>query len=324
MRRREFISLLSGSAISWPLAVHAQTATPIIGFFNGQTAANFQYLVAAFLRGLKEKGFVEGQNVTIEYVWANGRPDLLPELAGDLVSRRPTVIVATGGAHVAAIGATKIIPIVASFGGDPVKQGYVASLNHPGGNVTGAVVFSTDLEAKRLQLINEITPRETIIGYLFDPKIDDADLARQALEAAARTSGREVWIVQASADAELENAFATLAEAHVGGLVVASNPLFNNLRDHVLKLTEGLKVPAVYEIRQFVVGGGLMSYGASIPEIYRQIGNYAGRVLTGEQPSDLPVLQQAKFDMSINLRTAKALGIDVPTSILLRADEVIE
>ena len=324
MQRREFIRLLSGSAIGLPLAVHAQTATPIIGFFNGQTAANFQYLVAAFLRGLKEKGLVEAQNVTIEYVWANGHFDQLPELAAELVRRQPAVIVATGGAHVAAIGATKTIPIVATFGGDPVKQGFVASLNHPGGNVTGAVVFSTDLEEKRLQLIDEIAPRGTTIGYLFDPKVDDADLERQVLEAAARTAGREVRIVQASADAELENAFATLAEAHVGGLVVASNPLFNNLRDHVLKLTAGLKVPAVYEIRQFVVGGGLMSYGPSIPEIYRQVGNYAGRVLTGEKPSDLPVLQPAKFDMSINLRTAKALGIDVPTSILLRSDEVIE
>lgn len=228
MQRREFISLLSGSAIGWPLVVHAQSATPIIGFFNGQTAANFQYLVAAFLRGLKEKGFVDGQNVTIEYVWANGRPDQLPELASALVSRRPTMIVAAGGAHVAAIDATKTIPIVATFGGDPVKQGFVASLNHPGGNVTGAVVFSTDLEAKRLQLIDEIAPRGTTIGYLFDPKVDDADLARQALEAAAQTAGREVRIVRASADPELENAFVTLAEAHVGGLVVASNPLFNN------------------------------------------------------------------------------------------------
>lgn len=324
MQRRDFITLLGGTAMVWPVAVRAQTATPIIGFFNGQTAANFQYLVAAFLRGLKEKGFVEGQNVIIEYVWANGNFDQLPELAADLVRRQPAIIVATGGAIVAAIAATKNIPIVATFGGDPVKQGFVPSLNHPGGNVTGSIVFSSELEAKRLELINEIVPRGMTVGYLFDPNIEMADLERQALEVAARTAGREVRIVQASADAELENAFATLAEAHVGGLVVASNPLFNNLRDRVLKLTAGLKVPAVYEIRQFVVGGGLMSYGPSIPEIYRQVGNYAGRVLTGEKPSDLPVLQPTKFEMSINLRTAKALGIDVPTSILLRSDEVIE
>ena len=324
MQRRAFITLLSGAAVTWPSAARAQQAgMPVIGFINGQAAASFQYLVAGFQRGLNEQGFVEGQNVTIDYRWANGHLDLLPELVADLLRHQPAVIVATGGAHIAVI-AIKTIPIVASFGGDPVKQGYVASLNRPGGNVTGANVFSSDLEAKRLELINEIAPRGTVIGYLFDPNIDTADLERSALEAAARTVGREVRVAQASSDAELENAFATLAEAHVGGLVVASNPLFNNLRNHVLKLTAGLKAPAIYENREFVVGGGLMSYGSNIPEVYRQIGNYAGRVLKGEKAADLPVLQPAKFDMAINLRAAKALGIDVPTSILLRSDEVIE
>jgi len=323
--RREFIGVVGSTAIAWPFAAHAQQAAiPVIGFLNGQTAAAFTYLVAAFQHGLNEQGFVEGQNVKIEYRWANGHIDQAPELAADLVRRQPAVIVAAGGANVAAIAATKTIPLVTAFGGDPVKEGYIASLNHPGGNVTGAIVFSSELEAKRLELINEITPRGRTVGYLFDPNVEMADSERQALEAAARMVGREVRIVQASADAELEYAFATLAEAHVGGLVVASNPLFNNLRDHVLKLTAGLKVPAIYEIRQFVVAGGLMSYGANIPEVYRQIGNYAGRILKGERPADLPVLQPAKFDMSINLRTAKALGLDVPTSILLRADEVIE
>ena len=325
MRRREFIALLGGTAIAWPLRARAQQPTmPVIGFINGQAAASFQYLVAGFQRGLNEQGFVEGQNVTIEYRWANGHPDLLPELVADIVRHKPAVIVATGGAHIAAIAAIKTIPIVASFGGDPVKQGYVASLNHPGGNVTGANVFSSDLEAKRLELINEIAPRGAVIGYLFDPNIDTGDLERPALEAAARTVGREVRIAQASSDAELENAFATLKEAHIGGLVVASNPLFNNLRDRVLKLTAGLKVPAVYELRQIVVAGGLMSYGASVPDVYRQVGIYTGRVLKGEKPADLPVLQPTKFEMAVNLRTAKALGLEVPTSILLRANEVIE
>jgi putative ABC transport system substrate-binding protein len=323
--RREFIGVVGSTAIAWPFAAHAQQAAiPVIGFLNGQTAAAFTYLVAAFQHGLNEQGFVEGQNVKIEYRWANGHLDQAPELAADLVSRQPAVIVAAGGANVAAIAATKTIPVVTAFGGDPVKEGYIASLNHAGGNVTGAIVFSSELEAKRLELINEIVPRGRTVGYLFDPNIEMADLQRQALEAAALTAGREVRIVQASADAELEYAFATLAEAQVGGLVVASNPLFNSLRDHVLKLTAGLKVPAIYELRQFVVAGGLMSYGANIPEVYRQMGNYAGRVLKGERPADLPVLQPAKFDMSINLRTAKALGLEVPTSILLRADEVIE
>jgi putative ABC transport system substrate-binding protein len=323
--RREFIGAVGSTAIAWPFAAHAQQAAiPVIGFLNGQTAAAFTYLVAGFQHGLNEQGFVEGQNVKIEYRWANGHLDQAPELAADLVRLQPAVIVAAGGANVAAIAATKTIPLVTAFGGDPVKEGYVASLNRPGGNVTGAIVFSSELEAKRLELINEIVPRGKTVGYLFDPNIEMADSERQALEAAARTAGREVRIVQASADSELEYAFATLADAHIGGLVVASNPLFNNLRDHVLKLTAGLKVPAIYEIRQFVVAGGLMSYGANIPEVYRKMGNYAGRVLKGERPADLPVLQPAKFDMSINLRTAKAFGFEVPTSILLRADEVIE
>jgi putative ABC transport system substrate-binding protein len=324
VKRRAFITLLGGATIGWPLTAQTQSAMPVIGFLNGQTAAGFTYLVAAFQHGLNEQGFVDGQNVKIEYQWANGHLDQVPGLAADLLRRQPAVIVAAGGANVAAIAATKTIPIVATFGGDPVKQGFVASLNHPGGNVTGVNAFSSDLEAKRLELIHEIAPQGSVIGYLFDPNIDMAELERHALEAAARTEGREVRIVPASADTELETAFATLAEAHVGGLVVSSTPLFINLRDRVLKLTAGLKVAVIYDSRQFVVAGGLMSYGASVPEVYRQIGNYAGRILKGEKPADLPLLQPAKFDMSINLRTAKALGIDVPTSILLRADEVIE
>ena len=220
--------------------------------------------------------------------------------------------------------ATKTIPVVVSFGGDPVKLGYVASLNHPGGNVTGVTVFSTDLEAKRLELMNEILPRGATIGYLYDPNIDFADVGRRNVETAARTIGREVRIVEASKDADLEKAFATLAEAHVGGIVMAGNPVFNNLRDHLLALTTRLRLPAVHEAREFVLAGGLMSYGTNVPEVYRQIGIYTGRVLKGERPADLPVLEPTKFDMAINLRTAKAQGIDMPTSILLRANEVIE
>jgi putative tryptophan/tyrosine transport system substrate-binding protein len=224
----------------------------------------------------------------------------------------------------AAINATKTIPIVVSFGGDPVKLGYVASLNHPGGNVTGATVFSTDLEAKRLELINEVVPRGEIIGYLFDPNIDFADVGRREVETAARRIGRDIRIVEVSKDPDLEKAFATVAQLHVGGVLMAANPLFNNLRDHILALTTRLKLPAVYETREFVAAGGLMSYGTNVPEVYRQIGIYTGRVLKGEKPADLPVLEPTKFDMSINLKTAKALGIDMPTSILLRANETIE
>jgi putative ABC transport system substrate-binding protein len=273
---------------------------------------------------LDENGFVEGQNVTIEYKWADRHLDQLPELAAELVRLRPDVLVGTGGANTAAIAATKTIPVVVSFGGDPVKLGYVASLNHPGGNVTGVTVFSTDLEAKRLELMNEVVPRGEIISYLFDPNIDIADDDRREVETAARRIGRDIRIVEIRQDADLEKAVTTLAEAHVGGVVMAANPLFNNLRDHLLALTTRLRLPAVHESREFVVAGGLMSYGTNVPEVYRQVGVYTGRVLKGEKPADLPVLQPTKFDMSINLKTAKALGIEMPTSILLRANEVIE
>jgi putative ABC transport system substrate-binding protein len=325
MRRREFITFVGSSAVAWPLAAHAQRQPmPVIGFLNGQSAATFQYLVAAFQTGLSENGFVENQNVTIEYRWADGHVERLPELASDLVQRQPALLIAAGGAHFAAIAATKTIPIIATFGSDPIKTGFVASLNKPGGNVTGMMILSSDLEAKRLELLHEIVQRGASLGYLLDPKFDAADAQRQTVEAAGRAFGRQVRIVEASSDADLEKAFSTLAETKVAGLAVASNPLFNNLRDHVLALTTRSKLPAVYELRQFVAAGGLMSYGTSVPDVYRQIGVYAGRVLKGEKPEDLPVLEPTKFDMAINLRTAKALGIDMPTSILLRANEVIE
>jgi putative ABC transport system substrate-binding protein len=324
MRRREFITLIGGAA-AWPLASRAQQRTmPLVGFLNAQTAAGYAHLAAAFKQGLNESGFVEGQNVTIEYRWADGHLDQLPELAAELIRLRPDILVGTGGANAAAMAAAKTIPVVVSFGGDPVKLGYVASLNHPGGNVTGVTIFSAVLEAKRLELMNEILPRGATVGYLYDPDFDFADVGRRNVETAARTIGREVRIVEARKDADLEKAFATLAETHVGGVVLAASALTNNLRDHLLALTTRLKIPAVHESREFVLAGGLMSYGTNVPEVYRQIGIYTGRVLKGEKPADLPVLEPTKFDMAINLRTAKALGIDMPTSILLRANEVIE
>jgi len=323
MRRRELITLIGGSA-AWPLVARAQQQTPLIGFLNGQTAAGYTHLVSAFTQGLNETGFVGGQNVTIEYRWADQHFDRLPELAADLVRRQPTVLVATGGAQVAAIAATKTIPIVAGFGGDPVRLGYVASLNHPSGNVTGVTIFSADLEAKRLELINEVVPRGEIIGYLFAPNFDYSDVQRREVESAAQRIRRDIQIVEVSKDADLEKAFTILAELKVGGVLMASNSLFNNLRDHLLALTTPLKLPAIHVSREFVAAGGLMSYGTNVPEVYRQIGIYTGRVLKGEKPGDLPVLEPTKFDMAINLRTAKTLGIDMPTSILLRANEVIE
>ena len=249
MRRREFITLVGGVATGWPLASRAQQQTmPLVGFLNAQTAAGYTHLAAAFKQGLNENGFVEGQNVTIEYRWADRHLDQLPELAAELVHLRPDVLVGTGGANTAAIAATKTIPVVVSFGGDPVKLGYVASLNHPGGNVTGVTIFSADLEAKRLELMNEILPRGATIGYLYDPNFDFAVAGRHNVETAARTVGREVRIVEATKDADLEKAFVTFAEAHIGGVVMAASALTNNLRDHLLALTTRLKLPAVHSI----------------------------------------------------------------------------
>lgn len=326
MRRREFIALLGGAAATWPLAARAQRpGMPVIGFLNALSAAGFQHLVAAFQRGLNEAGFVDGQNVVIEYRWADGHLDSLPALADDLVRRNASVIVATGGANLAAKTATASIPIVASFGSDPVRAGFVGSLNRPGGNITGMTFFSADLEAKRLELLHELIPKGTI-GVLLDSATDppSAELQQQAAERAALAIGREIRIVEASTDADLEKAFAILAEAHVAGVDLASGPLFNNLRSHILALTERFALPAIHENREFTVAGGLMSYGANAPDIYYQIGLYTGRVLKGEKAADLPVLQPEKFDMAVNLKTAKVLGLVVPTSILLRANEVIE
>jgi putative tryptophan/tyrosine transport system substrate-binding protein len=324
MRRRDFIKGIAALVAAWPLAARPQQQTmPLVGFLNAQTAAGFKHVVAAFREGLNESGFVEGENVTIEYRWADGHVDRLNEISADLVRQKPAVLVATGGAHAAAIAATRTIPVVASFGGDPVKLGYVTSLNQPGGNVTGMTVF-TELDAKRLELLNEIVPRGGTIGYLFDPNFEFGDAELRDVENAGRTLGRELRIVEAGRDPDLDKAFATLAEAHIGGVVMAAAPLFNNLRDRVLTLTTRLRLPAVYEAREFVLAGGLMSCGTSVPEVYRQIGIYTGRILKGEKPADLPVLEPTKFDMAINLRVAKTLGIDMPTSILLRANEVIE
>jgi len=229
MRRRDFIKAIACWATGWPLAVRAQQQTPLVAFLNAQTAAGYTHLVAAFKQGLNETGFVEGQNATIEYRWADQHFDRLPELAAELVRRQPAVLVATGGAPKAAINATRTIPIVISFGGDPVRLGYVASLNHPGGNVTGATIFSADLEAKRLELISEVVPQGQIIGYLFAPNFDFAEVGRREVETAARRIGRDIRIVEVSKDADLGKAFATVAELHVGGVLIAANALFTTI-----------------------------------------------------------------------------------------------
>jgi ABC-type uncharacterized transport system substrate-binding protein len=325
MRRRDFIKAITGVAAGWPLASRAQQpALPTIGFLNGQSSANFTQFVAAFNGGLKETGFVDGQNVAIEYRWAEGHADRLPALADDLVRRHVAVITATGGSHLAARAATGTIPIVASIGGDAVKMGLVASINRPGGNFTGVAVFTSDLEAKRLELMNEIAPKDATIGVLIDPKFDASDVQVQSIKAAAALTGRAVVFAGASIKPELDSAFAKLAGAHAGAVVLVGNPFFLGVRDWLLALTKHYALPAIYENREFTAAGGLMSYGTNVQDVYRQVGIYAGRILKGERPAELPILQPTKFDMAINLKTAKALGLEVPTSILLRADEVIE
>jgi ABC-type uncharacterized transport system substrate-binding protein len=326
MRRRKFITLLGGAAAGWPLAAAAQqAAVPVIGFLNAQAPAGFAHLVAAFRQGLSQGGYLEGRNVAIDFRWAEGHIDRLPAMLDDLIRRRVTVIVATGGAHAAARGATRAIPIVASFGSDPVKLGYVESINRPGGNLTGVSVFSSEVEAKRLELLHEVVPKGSVIGVLLDPKFaSDWDAQLQEVQSAARSLDRPIHVLKASTAAEIDAAIAALVELRAGGLEVTGGPLFLNQRDRLLALTKLHAIPAIYENREFTAAGGLMSYGTSVPDVYRQIGAYAARILNGDKPADLPVLQPTKFDIAVNLRTAKTLGIDMPTSILLRADEVIE
>jgi ABC-type uncharacterized transport system substrate-binding protein len=326
MKRREFIALLGGAA-AWPLAARAQQpAMPVIGFLNAQTPSDYAHLVAAFHRGLNEGGFVEGRNVAIEYRWAERQTERLPALTADLIYRRVSVIVATGGATVAAIATTGSvpIPIVASFGGDPVKLGYAESLNRPGKNITGVGVFSIDLEAKRVELLHELVP-SGLIAVLLDRRfISDSEGELKEAQAAAHALGRQIQVIHASSASEIDAAFATVVQIRAVAVAVGAGALFNARRNQLVALAARHKIPAMYENRESVLVGGLMSYGPSVPEVYRQIGGYTARILKGEKPADLPVLLPTKFDMAINLKTARALGLEVPPALLARADEVIE
>ncbi len=325
MKRRQFITLLGGATIPWSLAARAQQLPmPVIGFLNGQSPGTYAPFVAAFRQGLSQAGYVEGQNVSIEYRWAEGHYDRLPALASDLVQRRVTVIVAAGNAHGAAKAATTTIPIVFSAGGDPVKLGLVTSLNRPDGNLTGVSVLTSTLEAKRLELLHELLPKAALIGVLLDPAFSAADAQLREIQTAAQALGQQLRIVHASNEGDLEGAFATLADGPVGALAVVGNPFFLNARTSLLALAARYALPTIYESREFTKAGGLMSYGTDIPDVYRQVGIYTGRILKGDKPADLPIVQPTKFDMAVNLKTAKVLRVDVPTSILLRADEVIE
>jgi putative ABC transport system substrate-binding protein len=328
MRRRDFITLLGGAAIAWPLAARAQQpAMPVIGVLSSGSAKAWDYQVNALRQGLAESGYIEGQNLAIEYRWAEGHYDRLPSLAAELVSRDVAVIVATGAgglAAQAAKAATSSIPIVFSSAVDPVKAGLVASINRPGGNATGFVQFAALLEAKRLQLLHELVPNGPAIGVLLNPSNPAAEIQTKDVHTAARSVGRQVHLVTASSEGKFDAAFAGLAQRRVGGLLVAADPFFFSRREQLIALAARYALPAIYEWREFVDAGGLMSYGNRITDAYHQIGIYCGRILRGANPADLPVVQPTKFELVINLKTAKVLGLTVPNTMQLLADEVIE
>jgi len=327
MRRRAFIALLGGAAAAWPSAARAQQpAMPVIGFLNGASPGPYESYVAAFRQGLNELAFVEGRNVTIDYRWAEGHFDRLPALAADLVRRRVAVIAAGGGnvTVLAARDATATIPIVFPGVDDPVKLGLVASFNRPGGNLTGVSLFNAVLGAKRLELLRELVPAATTIAVLVNPRNPNTEGQVSDLHAAARTSGRDIEVFNATNANEIDAAFAAMREKRIGALIVGADPLFLNQRDQFVVLAARDRLPTMYGQREIAAIGGLISYGVSFPENYRQAGVYVGRILKGEKPADLPVVQPTRFQLVINLKTAKALSLDVPAKLLALADEAIE
>ena len=325
MRRREFIAALGGAAAALPLVARAQQSTmPVIGFLNTRAPGQDAHLLAAFRQGLKETGYVEGQNVAIEYRFAEGRNERLPAMAADLVRRQVAVIAANGPAVVAAKAATAEIPIVFSVGLDPVATGLVASLNRPGGNLTGDTILFDEVGPKRLELMRELVPTATIVGVLINPAYPTAEVQSRALHAAARILGLELRVLHASGERDLDAAFASLVQMRAGALVIGNDAFFNSRSEQLAALMIRHAVPTIFQTREFAAAGGLASYGGSIKDSYRQVGIYTGRILKGEKPADLPVQQTTKVELIVNLKTAKALGITVPQTLLARADEVIE
>jgi putative ABC transport system substrate-binding protein len=328
VKRREFIMLLGGAAAAWPLAVRAQQpAMPVVGFLSSTSPHLYEHRLRPFGQGLKEAGYVEGQNVEIDYRWAEGQHDRLPALAAQLVQRRVAVIVAAGGtpSAMAAKAATATIPIVFGVAVDPVEVGLVASLSRPGGNVTGVTNLNVEVGPKRLELLRELLPSVTVIAVLVNPASPAiADPFVRGMQAAARTLGLQLHVLHASTERDFDTVFATLVQLRAGALVLGPDIFFNARSEQLAALTIRHAVPAIFQYRQYVAAGGLLSYGPSEKEYYRLVGVYTGRILKGAKPADLPIEQPIKFELLINLKTAKSLGIEISPTLLARADEVIE
>jgi len=324
--RRRFITLVGGAA-AWPFAARAQQPTmPVVGFLHSESLNLYAHLVRAFRQGLSETGYVEGRNVAVEYRWADGQYDQLPTLVADLIRRQVTVIAANSPAAVmAAKAATTTIPIVFNTGYDPVAAGYVASLARPGGNLTGVTSLTAEVGPKRVELLHEVVPAASRIALLINPAAGAmSETLSTSLQAAARKRGLQFHVLHATAVRDLDNVFATLAQLQAGGLVIGGDPFFNSQSKQLASLAIRHAVPAIYQYREFAAAGGLMSYGGSLTDMYRQFGIYTGRILKGDKPADLPVQQSTKVELFVNLKTAKSLGLEVPPTLLGRADEVIE
>jgi putative ABC transport system substrate-binding protein len=326
LKRREFITLL-GSAAAWPLAARAQQAAmPVIGFLSPRSPEDSTHLIPAFAAGLAEGGYAEGQNLAIEFRWARGHYGLLPAMAAELVSRRVGVLTAARGepSALAAKRATSTIPIVFGIGGDPVRVGLFESFSRPGGNATGVTLLTNLMEPKRLGLLRELVPGVPLVGVLLNPNFAQAPVQLQQIEDAARRIDQRIVVAKASTDEELETAFATLTREGIGGLLVTADPYFDTRREQIVRFASRQRMPTIYQFREYAVAGGLLSYGVSITDAYRNYGVYAAKILNGAKPADLPVLQPTKFELIINLKTAKALGVKISDNLLSLADEVIE
>jgi len=325
MRRRDFITLVGSAAVAWPLPARAQQpAMPVIGFLHIASSGAYVHVVAAFRRGLMENDLVEGRNITVEYRWGEGQLDRMPSLLADLLDHQPSVIVASLQGAQAAKSAGVTIPVVFSTSDDPVKEGFVTTLNQPGGNMTGAYLFTAELEGKRLGVLHDLVPKARIIAVLINANHPVADAQLREVQSAATHLGVQLVVLHANSDHDFEAAFATLIEQKAEALLVCASPFFNSTRDQLVALAARHNLPAAFELREYATAGGLLSYGNSITDVYRQLGVYVGRILKGAKPADLPVIRPTKFELVINLKTAKVLGLTVPPNLLIAADEVIE